>query len=303
MKIAVTGASGFLGGVIANYLADKGHEIFAHENITSISKLTRSKFSKIINGDLSYPEVQKKLLLGSDMLCHSAAYIPSNMRDFGERSKCFITNTMLTQDLAKQTKELGISRLLFLSTANFYEPNEGAAATEKDLVNVGLAGCLPYFLSKYAAEKSIESLLEKNKYTILRIATPFGVGEPLSKVVPNFLLSAKKNLPIRVLGTGRENINLVFSDDVARAVELAILAKESGIYNISGTSLGVIDLAKKCILAAGGEDQEIVTLNSHGIFSFAKINNKCAQSELNWQPINLDIALKKYSSLLLECHQ
>jgi UDP-glucose 4-epimerase len=300
LKIAITGVSGFLGGVIANYLADNGHEIYAHENKTPIPASIREKVSKIVSGDLSLPAIQKILLSHVDILCHAAAYIPGNMKDLVFRERCFLVNTILTQDLARQCKEIGVAKFIFLSTANFYETDGSKAATEIDLVDINLVGRIPYFLSKFAAELSIEAILKKKNYVILRVATPFGQGEPLSKVVPYFITCAKKNLPIKIWGTGDEIINLVHSEDVAKAVELSAIGDAFGTYNISSTSISIADLANRCVFASGVLSSEIIALKTPDIFSFSKVNNERAQLELNWHPLDLNFALKRYAELLAE---
>jgi UDP-glucose 4-epimerase len=300
LRIAITGVSGFLGGVIATYLAGKGHEIYAHENKTPISAPIKEKVFKIISGDLSLPETQKNLLSNVDILCHVAAYIPGNLRDLATREKCILVNTILTQDLALQCKEIGVGKFIFLSAANFYKSDGLKPATERERVNIDLVESIPYLFSKYAAEQSIDSILKKKNFVILRVATPFGLGEPTSKVVPYFITCAKKNLPIKIFGTGDENINLVHSDDVAKAVELSATGVGFGTYNISSSSISVTDLANRCVLASGVLSSEIIALKKTNIFSFSKINSERAKFELNWHPLDLNFALKKYAESLPE---
>ena len=77
MKILLTGGAGYIGSVVANYLLDKGNEVFILDNLSTGSKKLLPKKSKFVKTDISNLKVVNSILSENnfDILMHFAAFI------------------------------------------------------------------------------------------------------------------------------------------------------------------------------------------------------------------------------------
>ncbi|MDP6718344.1 MAG: NAD-dependent epimerase/dehydratase family protein, partial [Pirellulaceae bacterium] len=77
MRVALTGATGFIGHYIATHLADRGHQLRCWHRPSS----EREGFDHIsdlewIEGDLGDPDSANSLVDGCDAVIHAALYRP-----------------------------------------------------------------------------------------------------------------------------------------------------------------------------------------------------------------------------------
>ena len=74
MKIAVTGATGSLGGAVLKRLASEGHEVVGlGRNEAKLSQLTKDGF-EVANCDILDVNAIENSIIGVDILVHCAAY-------------------------------------------------------------------------------------------------------------------------------------------------------------------------------------------------------------------------------------
>ena len=119
MKIAITGASGFIGSVLVPLLRADGH---------TLRLLTRSPRTQdgitFIKGDLLHEESLKTLVAGVDVVIHLAAIISIDDRA-GEDT--FRVNTSGTSLLLAAAKAAGVQRFIHISSVTAFNqsPYEG----------------------------------------------------------------------------------------------------------------------------------------------------------------------------------
>jgi dihydroflavonol-4-reductase len=127
VKIAVTGASGFIGAVLVPLLQDAGHDL---------QLLTRNRLRpgdaqgyadgadiegqsiEWIRGDLLDKQRLQQLVAGADAVIHLAAMI--SMKD-GPDEKLIQVNVTGTRDLAEAARAAGVKRFIHVSSAAAYE--------------------------------------------------------------------------------------------------------------------------------------------------------------------------------------
>lgn len=214
-KIAITGASGFIGQAVQKRLEKEAG--FAVEN------LDKDKHS------LLDPESLKSFVEGKDVIVHLAG------RNKGTSNELVETNTLGTLSLLEAVlKYAPNARIVFASTFQVYLPQSF------------------YGLSKKFAEELLEQygLNHKVKSTILRLSNVYGPGgEPFyNSVVATFSHLIKTGEPLKINGDGSQERDYVYVEDVAEAIASAILSDQeetSEIIDIcSGTSASLNEIIK-----------------------------------------------------------
>jgi dihydroflavonol-4-reductase len=127
VKIAVTGASGFIGAVLVPLLQDAGHDLRLltrnrpppsnAQGYTDDADIEQQT-TEWIQGDMLNKERLRQLVTGADAVIHLAAMI--SMKD-GPDEKLIQVNVKGTQNLAEAAKAAGVKRLIHVSSAAAYE--------------------------------------------------------------------------------------------------------------------------------------------------------------------------------------
>ncbi len=136
MKIAVTGASGFIGAVLVPLLQDAGHELRLLTRGQPPKKQdteTEEQHTEWIMGDMRDKATLQRLVHGVDAVIHLAAMI--SMNDSPEETLIEV-NVTGTRLLAGAAKEAGVKRFIHVSSAAAYEqaPYDQPLTENKELV-------------------------------------------------------------------------------------------------------------------------------------------------------------------------
>jgi nucleoside-diphosphate-sugar epimerase len=125
MRIALTGATGFIGRYIAAHLVAKGHRLRCWYRPTS----DRSGFEPLagslqwVEGDLANPASCRELVRGCNAVAHGALYHPGGGFRGGEGDivEFVETNVVGTIRLVEASREAGVGRFIFISTCAVHE--------------------------------------------------------------------------------------------------------------------------------------------------------------------------------------
>ena len=193
-RIAVTGASGFVGKNLRNFLHKK------KINVLGISRKNFRKHSsevKITSTNLLESKLQTKLK-NYDVLVHLIGIGRESPKSTFEE-----INLDLTKDVIKACKNAGIKKIIFISGLGVSKNNQS-----------------DYFISKYNAEREIiNSGLD---YTIFRASYIMGKTDYLTKALS---MQMKKGTII-IPGSGKYRLQPIFVLDVAKIILEAILEKK-----------------------------------------------------------------------------
>jgi NADH dehydrogenase len=193
-RIAVTGASGFVGKNLRNFLHKK------KINVLGISRKNFRKHSsevKITSTNLLESKLQTKLK-NYDVLVHLIGIGRESPKSTFEE-----INLNLTKNVIKACKNAGIKKIIFISGLGVSKNNQS-----------------DYFISKYNAEHEIiNSGLD---YTIFRASYIMGKTDYLTKALS---MQMKKGTII-VPGSGKYRLQPIFVLDVAKIILEAILEKK-----------------------------------------------------------------------------
>jgi UDP-glucose 4-epimerase len=250
MRVLVTGGFGYVGGAVAKWLADAGHEV---------TLLTRQRHrpanppvdAEVCVADLLDPDQLDKLLADRPFegVCHLAGLVRVR-ESFNDPAAYFQVNVGGTANLlaalARTAEQTGRSaRLVFASTAAVYGLSPGEPINEDH----PLAPTSPYGASKLAAEQllSYQSATGTLAAVTLRgFAIAGAIGShgdtDLSRIIPKALAVAAGHAPnVGVNGDGSAVREFTHVADVANAYLHALTAARPGehlVYNV-GTGQGV----------------------------------------------------------------
>jgi dihydroflavonol-4-reductase len=247
VKVFVTGATGFVGGHVAQELSRHGADL--RILIRSSSKLANLEGipAETVVGDLLQVDALRSALEGCDAVMHVAADYRLWVTD---PEKMHATNVTGTRELLRLAREAGVARVVYTSsvaTMGFF--SDGRLCDEA--TPVSLANMIGHYKrSKYLAEQeAVAAARAGQQVIILNPTTPIGSGDikptPTGRIIVDFL---KRKFPA-YMDTG---LNLVDVDEVARTHVKALTAGQSGErYILGGENLTLKQLLDKMSAITG----------------------------------------------------
>lgn len=172
MKIAVTGANGFVGRYLTKELATS-HEVVAVVRPTA--QLSDASRVRIVD-DIGSETEWRRALEGIDVVVHCAARVhvmketsTDPLADFRE------VNTNGTRVLAEEAARQGVKRLVFLSSVKVH--GEGRNGNPYSITDAP-APVDPYGVSKWEAEQALAAVSKESELavSVLRSTVAYGAG-------------------------------------------------------------------------------------------------------------------------------
>ena len=215
MRVLVTGHHGYIGSVLAPYLAEAGHDV-AGLDTGFYRGCDFGVDASPVEGRLAdVRDVTPADLSGFDAIVHLAALSNDPLGDL-DPSLTEHINGDGTLRLARAAREAGVRRFVFASSCSMY----GASGTD-DALNeeAPLRPLTPYAESKVRAEEGLFALAGPDFAPVsMRNATVFGVSPRLRLdiVLNNLAAWAHTTGRIRLLSDGTAWRPLVHVRDVAK---------------------------------------------------------------------------------------
>ncbi|MFM8269552.1 MAG: NAD-dependent epimerase/dehydratase family protein [Pseudomonadota bacterium] len=247
LKIAITGASGFLGAAALDYFSlDPG--------VSEIRGLfsrapTRELSSKVVSlvGELTNPILSRSLVEGVDLVIHFANRgFPSDRNLDPAR---FISNNLLATDqLLHAMKQVGTQNLVYASSGGaIYKDSKPHHPYREESPTLFRT---PYAATKLISEYVIQEFSKKWNLnsTILRISNPYGLGQ-LNREKQGFigvvLGKLLRHEPVQIWSSLDIVKDFIYIDDVLSAVDSVLKNSTplSGVYNLgSGTGTSLMEV-------------------------------------------------------------
>ncbi len=232
MKACLTGATGFIGAVLAEKLIARGDTVHALVRTPSKGAFLEKIGVRLFQGDLSEGDALAEAMKGCDTLFHLAAFAKVWAKD---PATYFDVNVLGTEEVLKAALASGIKRTVITSTAGIWGPSLREPIREERARDID-------FLNEYESSKALADLRAKD-YIIrhgmeivflcpTRVFGPFPAGEPASvtSLIDRYVHRGWRIIP----GNGRQLGNYVYVEDVAEAHILAAQKGESGRSYIIG---------------------------------------------------------------------
>lgn len=212
MRIAVTGAKGWLGGVVSDYLEKLGHTIHR------IDKPSLSG-NGVIGWNLRHgPD---GILPKIDALFHFAA--AANVNKINDRPIISVLdNVLATGRMLEWVREANIKKFVYVSSA---------------WVEGWPQNAHPYTATKLMGEMLCKSWGEQfgTPWTIVRLGTCYGPGGRSGTAITNFVGKALAEQPIQINGEGKATRRYLHTSDLAKAFEqIAVTDANHKILDVCG---------------------------------------------------------------------
>jgi UDP-glucose 4-epimerase len=242
MKIAVTGATGFIGKHFCTKISSAGQEIVC----LGRHALEGHEFQHFDLGEETDNPVNWR---GIDALVHLAARIPANHADQSEAEKCFRTNALGTIRLMHSAMEGGVGRIIQTVSANAYTPDNNFPDELAQLLPTQRAAY--YLVSKIAQEAFSTQNCAKAMVPLvtLRLSSVFGKGQQAG-AIPKIARQLASSEQVTLENGGIFGADFVDVEDVVACL-IAVLEPSAagGAYNIgSGRRSTMSEIA---VLLAG----------------------------------------------------
>src|SRR5258708_25317404 len=219
MRVAVTGGCGFIGSHVVDHLVTAGHVVLV---LDTHQRWTNPAASYLLS-DVFDEGALAATRDGGDGVFHLAG-----VADVSEVAASPVPAVRLNVEGTGRVLDVarlrGCGRVILASTVWVYGATVGAGERTEDApVDLRRSGHL-YVSTKLAAEMLAHSFLEMygQEFTILRYGIPYGPRMRDALVVAKFVQAAQRGQPITIAGTGEQQRNFVYVEDLAHAHVLAL---------------------------------------------------------------------------------
>ena len=252
-RYLVTGAAGFIGSHLVEYLVRTGEDVSALDNFSTGHRrniepwLSRINF---IEGDLCSLDDCKRAVEGVTYVLHQAA-IPSVSRSIADPMASHQANVTGTLNLLLAARDAGVKRVVYAGSSSAYGDQTGDRKQEM----MCPAPLSPYAVSKLSCEYYLAAFSRcYGLETItLRYFNVFGPRQdpnsPYSAVIPLFITAFLRGESPCIHGDGTQTRDFTFVENNVRANILAATASvpaQGEVYNIAcGESHSILDPVEK----------------------------------------------------------
>jgi len=194
VRVAVTGATGFVGRALVQKLVSEGHDVRGSMR-ARVEESPLPADVLLVRGDVRDIHAMRDLARDCDAVVHLAVSFNRShgVEDIIEEG---------TRTVAQAARDEGCTRFVFLSCL-------GAEAAAPD----------PFHRAKWRAEMVVRTLEPAMKYTILRPSLVLGPGDPITRG----LAALVRHWPvIPVPGRGEARCQPIDVDDLARCIALSL---------------------------------------------------------------------------------
>ncbi len=231
MKILITGATGFLGYRLSEYLIEKGHTLTTTGRNPVMGEKLTFLGTHFVPGSINDQEHLNGLARGQDAIVHTAGL----SSPWGRYADFYRINVDGTAQTVAAALQQNVHRFVHISTPSIYVRNAHC-------LNIKESDPLPpsfinaYAQTKYAAEQRVIAGAEQGLETVMiRPRALIGRGDTV--IMPR-LLTAHHAGRLKIIGDGQNVVDLTPVENVCQAIEKALLLPTGSpalnkAYNIS----------------------------------------------------------------------
>lgn len=212
-NILVTGAGGFIGFHLSNFLADHGYQVTGIDIHFPPPKNGNQYKFNAVEGDFRNKELLEKSIKGKDVIFHLAsAHLQISLKE----SEYWDINVHGLKDLLETAKRNGVQKFVHTSSVGVYGNLKTWPADENTI-------CTPqsiYGVTKLEGEKVVKKFYEETGFpvTIIRPAWVYGEGCPRTLKIYKTI----RNRKFLMIGKGENLRHPIYITDMIDAFILAI---------------------------------------------------------------------------------
>lgn len=249
MRIAVTGASGFIGSRISKELKHRNHEVIdlIRPNLDDVGSLAER-------------------LQGVEVVCHCAWM--GHPRNESDTQRNIYTSMIV----AKAADIAGVGHMIFMSSGGGISADTSYANSKREVESL--------FSKEFG--------LFNFDLTVLRPTAVYGPGQDTSKglgAITTFLDSVMNDKPIHILGSPYSGRDFLHVDDLAYCTAETIEQKVFGTFEVGGPEVIQLDELITMIEVALGKPAIVQIENSTGVDpQTIRLDNGPLTEATGWSP-------------------
>ncbi len=300
MRILVTGAAGFLGSHLCDYLLSQGHQVVGMDNLitgklANIAHLANDKDFAFVNHNVTeYIAVEGSV----DYVLHFAS--PASPNDYLRYPiPTLKVGALGTHNALGFAKAKG-ARFLLASTSEVYGDPLVSPQPEEYWGNVNPVGPRGvYDEAKRFAEAMTMAYHRVHALDakIVRIFNTYGprVRYDDGRAVPAFIYQALKGLPLTVYGDGSQTRSFCYVSDLIEGVYKLMLSPLHEPVNLgSPDELAILELAQRIVRITGSKSKIEFHPLPQGDPKVRRSDISRAKEHLGWEPrVDLKEGLRK----------
>lgn len=220
MRIAITGAAGFIGKALAARARAEGHEVVGLDQTEAARDLYRSLGAGYLIGDVTDATAARRLCAGADRVYHTAAIV----REAGDWAAFVRVNVLGADTAALAAKEAGARELVHLSSVMVYGFDYPDGIGEDGPLDP--AGN-PYCTTKILAEEAVLRHHQPGRFDVfvVRPGDVYGPGSIPWTVRPVEMMRRGRWIYV---DSARSLLNHVYIDNLLDGVALVLSAGAAG---------------------------------------------------------------------------
>jgi UDP-glucose 4-epimerase len=293
MRVAVTGGSGFIGSHVVEHLVRAGHDVV----VIDICERWHNPAADYRRGDVFDSAALDAAADGCQAIFHLAGASDVN-EVAADPVRAVRLNVEGTARVLEAARRCGVSRVLLASTVWVYAAAAGAGELTEDApIELRSAGHV-YISTKLAAELLVHSYRDMfgQQFTILRYGIPYGPRMRDALVVARFVRAALAGEPITIAGTGDQQRNYVYVEDLADAHVRALspAAADQTVALEGGTPVSVREIAD--VVRRLVRPVPVLSVPARPAdYQGVSISNRLAKELLGWSPVtSFESGVRKY---------
>jgi nucleoside-diphosphate-sugar epimerase len=291
MKILVTGANGFVGRALCEYLSQAEVEVIAAAR--SKDNLPDGINESLIAGSIDGGMDWSSCLQNVEVVIHLAARVhvmrEMSVEPLAEFRKINVDGTL---NLARQAAHVGVKRFIYLSSikVNGEVTEVGQPFTEADTPHPIDA----YGISKHEAEIGLMKIAQESKMEFVIIRPPLVYGKGVKANFASLLNTIKRKIPLP-LGAIQNKRSFVYLGNLVSLISLCIkhLAAANQVFMVSdGQDLSTTELLQFSANAIGVKSR-LIPVPQSWIVVMAKLLGKIEIAQRLCDNLQVDISKAK----------
>lgn len=222
MKIFISGATGFVGGHLAERLIQEGHDVKTLVRPSSDCSLLKRLEINATVGDIAEYDSVKKAVKDCEIIYHAAVAKSGNQQ-------CHEVNVRGTENIMLAALELGVRHVVNCSSTRVFGMSKNQQTDENETFKPKGS----YAITKLKSEKIVLKYVEKYQLS--------AVNARLSRIMGPRSLSLLKlfrdtlNNNVTVIGSGKVCVQTTYIDDIINGLILCGQKQAAGENYIIGT--------------------------------------------------------------------